>query len=434
MPKQPLRTNQIVSKLKAASSPVVHGTATNAIDALQLSLDSPTPIGAWVCQTTEGEKSLSVIDLGSSAYLGLDIDPKLGYINCYLASGAIVGNGDKGNQIKGPLFHFLSREDVNDTATQLTTAEGGNDPVIANPSGEATAELEKLQVGETIFEISASNVYELTLSAADSADLLTYMQGTTGWSITLPDIDLGELVEYAAIKVRASVAIESDVVNVECLLVKLAELDVNSIIAQAAFVSSDPVQLNAETTLFTIRIATEEDMETGDLNVVLSGEVYAIKDSDITSELSTAGQVLTSDGQGGCSWQAPAGGSGTVYYHYLYIRLSKNGTYIYANCLIPLSSNTLINTKDAFTSMLYNLGFKATGFNDRLRTVDVIASGTNSKLIDGVVFYSDNGTTLTIGVSEVITSIDQSSYAASYTITSASDWTFDSVQDIILSI
>ena len=91
--------------------------------------------------------------MGSSAYLGLDIDPKLGYINCYLASGAIIGNGDKGNQIKGPMFHFLSREDVNDTATQLTTAEGGNDPVKANPTEEATETLNKLQVGETIYEI-----------------------------------------------------------------------------------------------------------------------------------------------------------------------------------------------------------------------------------------------------------------------------------------
>lgn len=153
MPKQPLRTNQIVSKLKAASSPVIYGTATNAIDALQLSLDSPTPISAWVCQTNEGEKSLSVIDLGSSAYLGLDIDPKLGYINCYLASGAIIGNGDKGNQIKGPMFHFLSREDVNDTATQLINAGESKEIVNPNPSAEATATLEKLQVGETVYGI-----------------------------------------------------------------------------------------------------------------------------------------------------------------------------------------------------------------------------------------------------------------------------------------
>ena len=183
MPKQPLRTNQIVSKLKAASSPVVYGTATNAIDALQLSLDSPTPIGAWVCQTSEGEKSLSVIDLGSSAYLGLDIDPKLGYINCYLASGTIIGKGDKGNQIKGPLFHFLSREDVNDTATQLINAGESKEIVNPNPSAEATATLEKLQVGETVYGINGLNVYRKALDETQFNNIYNAATNWRQWSI-----------------------------------------------------------------------------------------------------------------------------------------------------------------------------------------------------------------------------------------------------------
>ena len=151
--KTPLRTNRIISNITQSS--VVYGTEANAIDALQLSLDSPTPLGGdrW-CWDGRQWIRLNVIDLGSKYYLGLLLSQESGNIQVYKAHGDIIGEG--GGKLNGLTFEFLSSEDANDTATQLITKEGGNAIVIANPSPAGTTPLTGLQVNETKYVIEGS--------------------------------------------------------------------------------------------------------------------------------------------------------------------------------------------------------------------------------------------------------------------------------------
>lgn len=350
MPKQPLRTNQIVSKLKAASSPVVHGTATNAIDALQLSLDSPTPISAWVCQTTEGEKSLSVIDLGSSTYLGLDIDPKLGYINCYLASGAIIGKGDRGNQIKGPLFHFLSREDVNDTATQLINAGESKEIVNPNPSGSATATLEKLQVGETIYGISASDVYEYTLSAAETAQLLAGLGGTGPFEASL-NIDYTEALKHPAIRLVAEADVDLDHIKLETFLVEIGQAYSNGAIVKVSYQSAKPMGLT-DSSQFDLNLIVVDG------NPILDGTPHA------------------------------SGGGSTLYFHNIRITQNNNTNWVGGFTLIT-TSNTAF-TESTLASYLYTKGI--TEHAKGICFYMGYDGGGNGPRVER--FYSGNGTTL----------------------------------------
>lgn len=170
--KTPLRTNRIISNITQSS--VIYGTEANAIDALQLSLDSPTPLGGdrW-CWDGRQWIRLNVIDLGSKYYLGLLLSQESGNIQVYKAHGDIIGEG--GGKLNGLTFEFLSSEDANDTATQLITAEGGNAIVVANPTLDGTeSELTGLQVDQTKYKIT--QVIPNSTAAASDEDLLNTLR------------------------------------------------------------------------------------------------------------------------------------------------------------------------------------------------------------------------------------------------------------------
>lgn len=180
--KKPLRTNRIIADLTAGAK--VYGTETSAKDAIYSALNSENDIERTWLLTEEGYRSLALIDLGSSKWMGVLISPDKGYLYVYEAEGAL--NVESGKAV-GPTFRFISQEDANDTSAQLLKWEVEENDVVANPSETATQDLTKIKIDGTAYNLKAGTEVTANPTLAGTESALTGLEvdGTKYSTISL---------------------------------------------------------------------------------------------------------------------------------------------------------------------------------------------------------------------------------------------------------
>lgn len=114
----------------------------------------------------------------------------------------------------------------------------------------------------------------------------------------------------------------------------------NLIINKLTKAQYDAIQSPSDTELYLVPDVIDSAPTSGSTNCVESGGVYsALQDKlDAPATAGTSGQVLTSDGQGGQSWQTPSGGGGGAA-----TDVQVNGTSITSNNVANIITNTAYN-------------------------------------------------------------------------------------------
>ena len=144
-----------------------------------------------------------------------------------------------------------------------------------------------------------------------------------------------------------------------------------------------------------------------------SSNAIAIVGSDeIISGTATNGQVLTADGNGGCSWQNAGGGGSTLYRHNIII-YEGSGTsqyYLVFNIITSSSTAFTISTLKNYILNNYPLyqNIVATG---RVSATDIVIGVQNRETDIGILFFSASG-----GGSVLATTYDMK-FSASATFT-----------------